>query len=372
MITVRRLVVALLFVPVTIWGACAIYDTTLLLPSDAGIDASVEAGPDASDPCQHAFPPPRPNADDPDGGDFEFTVAVTSLDLGLDAGAAFSFDLDRVCTCPGPESCKPVANAPNHCDDPQGRDNSGGALIAKFAGLSDSFSPTKLNDSVQKGRGGLLFRLRHYNGLPNDRSVEVGIFSSNGTMGPDGGTSNVVPKHDGNDDWSSSPGSLLGGGGPPFVPNFVDINGYVSGGVFVANADFPFRFSGALSSASFTLHGTSLVATVEPVGQTFVLHQGRFAGRWSSRELLTSLAIVKDPISPGKFLCGSDVTYQDVKVQICKAADLSSNLLADFGAPCDALSIAFGFDTEPARLSGVIPDGPSSSPCGATYTDQCQ
>lgn len=367
---VRRLIALALFALIAIWGACSIYGSSLLLPSpaDAGADAGVvvEGGADG-DTCQHAYAPERPPADDPDGGDMEVVVALTTLDLGIDAGAAYSFDLDHTCTCPAPESCRPAAGAPKHCDDPQGRDNSGGELVAKFAQLTDQFDTTKINASIAKGKSGLLVRVRHYNGLGNDTSVEVALFSSNGTIGPDGGE--PVPNHDGKDPWSASPASLLGGTGPPFVPNFVDANAYVRNHVLVANADFPLRL---VSNANpFTLRGTVFSATLVPMLGTFALQKGRFVGRWNARELLTSIQIVSDPFSPGNFLCGNDVTYQNIKSQICKAADISSNVAPDPQAPCDALSIALAFESEPALLAGVVPDTPAPLPCGATYTDQC-
>lgn len=349
------------------WAACSIYGNSLLLPApiaEAGADAG---GVDSSDPCEHALAPNRPDKDDPDGGDLEIVEAVTGLDLGFDAGtSAFSLDLDHTCTCPGPESCR--TTAATHCDDSQGRDNSGGALFLKFSKLSNTFNSDKLNSALTNGKSGLLLRLRHYNGLANDTSVEFALFTSNGTVLPDGG-SGPAPLHDGNDHWSASPASLLGGSGPPFIANYIDINAYVNNGVLVANADFPIRL---ISNANpFTLHGGVLTAVLVPQAKSFALKQGRLTGRWSARDLLTTLQIEKDPFSTTSYLCGNDVTYQDIKTQICKATDISSNVLPDPQAPCDALSLGLGFEAEPALMTGTSPDTPVAFPCGATYTDQC-
>ncbi len=350
------------------WGACSIYGNSLLLPvtsTEAGADAG--GGPDSADPCQHALAPNRPEKDDPDGGDLELIEALTGLDIGADAGATpHSLDLDRTCTCPGPESCR--TTAPTHCDDSQGRDNSAGALFLKFAKLTDAFNADNVNKGVKNGRSGLLLRLRHYNGLQNDTSVEFALFTSNGTVLPDGGAG-PVPLHDGNDRWSASPASLLGGAGPPFIPNYVDINAYVNNGVLVANADFLVRL---ISNANpITLHGGVLIAALVPQGATFALKQGRLTGRWSARDLLTTLQLEKDPFAPSEHLCGNNPTYLDIKTQICKATDISSNLFPDPQAPCDALSLGLGFEAEPALLTGTIADTPTPLPCGPTYTDQC-
>src|SRR5690348_5335676 len=118
-------------------ASCAIYDSSLLVDAggpDGDAAVPVDAGADV-DSCNHAEPPPRPAADDPsDGGDVEFVVALRYVDFGLAADAGvFGFDLDHTCTCPAPETCVPAAGAPQHCDDPFGRDNSGGALLKQYS-----------------------------------------------------------------------------------------------------------------------------------------------------------------------------------------------------------------------------------------------
>lgn len=378
-----RLGIAVAVVSVTAWAACAVYSSDLLLqsaPLDAGADAG-DAATDASPPnpdadtCAHAYPPSRPATDDPsDASDIEVVIALTSIDFGLDGGrTTLSYDLDRVCTCPGPESCAPTQGAPAHCDDPGGRDNSGGELFGKLASLDPSLDPSSVGLSFQQGKSGLLLRLRNYNGQPNDHSVEAAVFASNGLMAnADGGS--TPPKHDGKDEWSASPGSLLGGIGPPFIPTAVDVNAYVTGDELVVNVDFPLHFSGGWDNVQpFVLHGSYLTGTLVHVNGSFGITGGRVAGRWSTRQLLTQMQVLADPLLPGKFLCGTDVTYQGLKASICGAADVSSNLLADPSSPCDAISLAIGFDGEPALLTGVVPDAPPVPlPCGSTYTDQCQ
>ena len=368
---VRRSLVGLLLL--ALGSACSMYDASLLLTSSDGgapTDAlAVDAAPDSGDPCAHALPPRRPLADSPGGVDQDFVVALVPIDFGTSSSPAASFDLDDRCTCPGPESCRPAPGAPEHCDDPEGRDNSGGALVAKFAKLTDTFSTTKLITALERGSSGMLVRVRRYNGGADDTNVEVSVFTSNGTVPLDGGAS-PVPKHDGLDAWSSSPTSLIGGQGPPFIPQYVDLAAYVRSGVLVARFDFPVRlFSNA---RPFTLRGSVLSGTLVPAPGGYALQDGRFAGRWSARELLTSLQAVADPFAPGMFLCGTSVTYQNVKSQICAAADLSNNLGIDPSAPCDALSIALGFSAEPATLGGVIVDPKVATPCGESYTDECR
>src|SRR5437762_2717572 len=116
------------------WTNCSVYDASLLVAGGAdggGDDAGSDSPPGDDAGCLFARPPPKPASDD-GNGDTEFIVALHTLDFGatLDGGAlgGRGYDLDSVCTCPGPESCKPWPGAKDHCDDDGGRDNSGGQL----------------------------------------------------------------------------------------------------------------------------------------------------------------------------------------------------------------------------------------------------
>jgi hypothetical protein len=314
-------------------------------------------------------------ADDPGGADTELVAAVTQIDFGLDAGASLSFDLDDTCTCPGPESCTPQAGAPKHCDDDAGRDNAGGPLIAKFAALTPDLDPNGLNPSIAAGNSTLVFRVRRWNGLPNDTSVELAIFASRGTSPYNDAGIGPVPKHDGADLWSIDRASLVGGVAPPYVPTYVDGNAYVVGGVLAATLDFPLALGGAYSSTFISLSGARVVGVLDKRTTGYAIKDARVVGRWGSRNLLTGMQVAKDPLNKGKFLCGDDPTYLTFKTEICKAADLASNPQNDnAGASCDAMSLVLSFQSEPALLGPAatsLDDGGNFTPCGATYTDQC-
>jgi len=225
-------------VAAAVYGRCAVYDASLLVDG-AAVDAPItsDAG-DAGSGCAHLLPPPRPSADDPsDGGDVEFVAVINLVNFGLDGGI-HGFDLDRTCTCPGPETCVPSATAKPHCDGEGGTDNSGGALVANFAQLSPQFDPSGANNTLQEGRGGLVIRVSGYNGTNNDTSVIVDIFISNGTVPLDDAGNNPLPLHDGTDQWGVDPGSLVGTP-PPYVAAHEDSAAYVTGGVLVGTVDFP-------------------------------------------------------------------------------------------------------------------------------------
>ncbi len=352
------------------YASCAIYDSSLLLP-DAGGDAPVvsDAG-DGGSTCAHLLPPPRPAADDPSDADVTIINVIQYVDFGLDGGV-YGYDLDRTCTCPDPESCVPSPTAKPHCDGEGGTDNAGGALIATFAALSPMFDPTGSNAVLQSGRGSLLVRVTNYNGKANDTSVHVDVFISNGTVPLDDAGNNPPPSHDGGDLWSVDPASVVGTP-PPYVASHEDTAAYVSEGVIVGTVDFPLGL-GLLNPDFLQLHGAYVTATVVQTPQGLALHQGLISGRWDTRNLLTGLEAVKDPFDKTQYLCGTDPTYQALKVQICQAADITRLVQNDnTGAPCDAISLALSFTAEPALLGGVLaPNKPLPTPCGTSYSDQC-
>lgn len=371
-------VVILGTVPLLIWAGCAVYGVDLLATGadggggpDAGAD--VDAGALG---CIHAVPPSRPAADDPGGADTELVAAVSLIDFGLDAGASRSFDLDDRCTCPDPESCKPQSASTKHCDDDAGRDNAGGPLVAKFAALSSQFDPNGVNVRVGEGRNTLMFRVRHWNGLPNDTAVELAIFVSSGTSPTNDAGDGPPPKHDGTDVWGIDSASLVGGIAPPYVPTFVDGNAYVTGGTVVATLDFPLALGGGFASAFISLSGARVVGILEQRATGFAIKDARVVGRWGSRNLLTSLQVAQDPLNKGQYLCGNNLTYQTLRAEICKSADLATIPQNDnTGATCDAMSLEISLQTEPALLgpatTKAVDDGGVFAPCGASYTDQC-
>jgi hypothetical protein len=358
---------------VAVVASCSIYDSSLLVDASPDVVAPAEAGPDAvADPCNHAEPPARPAADDPsDAGDIEFVTSVLTVDFNVNGDAGvYGFDLDHTCTCPAPESCKPAANAPQHCDDPRGRDNAGGALIQTYSQLSSAFNANAINDSINKGRNSMLIRVRNYNGTQNDTSVAVDVFVSNGTVPLDDAGANPMPLHDGTDQWGVDPSSVIGTP-PPYVAVNQDDAAYVASGVLVANVSFPFSIGSQYGTNFLRLDGAFLVGTVTKTQGGYAL-AGVLAGRWDTRNLLTGMQAAKDPFNAGQYLCGTNPTYLGFKAAICRAADISHVVGSDnTGAPCDALSTAVGFTTEPAQLGGILAAAPALTPCGATYSDQC-
>jgi hypothetical protein len=359
-------------------GGCSIYDPSLLLPApDAGYDATTsDAGGADADPCPHAFPPPRPAADDPSGSnEIELVQAVQSLVItqALDGGALpdMGFDIDGVCTCPGPESCTPAVTGAQHCDDPQGRDNSGGEQLAQFTLVSNGlFDQGIINQHIGSGLYTVLLRVRHYNGKPNDTSVEASLYTSNGTPTDDAGH-NEPPRWDGSDQWTVDTASVFGGlnDAGAIIPNYVDPNAYVSGGVLVASLDFAL----ALGSSDVVVMDLAAVVLGAPLvgnGGSFRVDQGLLAGRWQASKLLRSAHAVHDPLHPGHYVCPGSATYQNAKQIVCRGADVPVDPKNDrTAAPCDALSVVMGFTSFPAAIGAITEKPPQVDACDAGPDD---
>jgi hypothetical protein len=362
------LLCGLALVVIGVYARCAVYGPSLLV--DASADGASDSPSGDGGGCVHALPPSHPSTDDPSDADIEFLSVVNGVDFGLDGGVT-SYDLDKTCTCPGPESCTPITVS-QHCDGEGGTDNSGGTLISNLAQLTNQFDPTTVNANFGKGTASLLIRVSGYNGTANDTQVDVSLFVSNGTVPLTDAGANPVPKHDGNDMWSVDPTAIVGSP-PPYVAVHADATAYVSGGVLVGSLDVPLGLGWAFSQDFLQVQGAYLTATIVAGAHGYALSNGTIAGRWDTRNLLTGMQVLVDPFNKTQHLCGSDITYGTLKALICKSADITLVAQNDnTGAPCNALSLALGFATEPVQFGGVMSSGKTQpTPCGATYTDQC-
>jgi hypothetical protein len=359
---------------------CAVYGPSLLGTADGGMDGGPSDAGDEQAVCNSATYPPRPMADDPDGGDAgDIVLAIRSIRFDVDAGGGnlLGWDLDRVCTCPGKPSCNP-GDAQVVCDDPNGRDNSGGLLLQNFMAFAGSaFDAQKLNARINAGDFTMLVRIRDWNGTANDTRVTGELFLSNGMKGSEDGGTPQTPKWDGTDSWTLDPNTLFGGTGPPYIPlpDSVDVAAYVTNGLMVAalnEVSLNLVASSGSGSLKIGITGAVITGHLTPAGGgLWKMDDGLIAGRWATRRFLTSFATIKDPLGTG-YLCGDSGTYQSIKKLICNARDISALVQNDnTGAPCDAVSISFGLTAAPALLGNLNPKPPPAQPCGSMWTDEC-
>jgi hypothetical protein len=394
------------------WQGCSIYGPNLLLPAPA--DAGSESGPEAAAPvpCVPALPPQRPAADDASvAGTFSGVAAMQAIDVGYGFGtseagaptitansplAPYGWNLDNTCTCqgspPGGPSCSQAAGTKENCDDEAGRDHIALELFRVLTVTAETGSETA-NLAMHNGQYGLLIQITGYNGSMNDEQVTVALYASNGVAAPDGGT--PAPKHNGNDNWTVDPGYVMGGLGligtncdsnnPACMPQFADTDAYVTNGVMVANlGTVPLTFGSQpnIGGAVMLLHDVLLVGTLVQTGISggdvgWGITNGSVSGRWETSELLSNLSTIPDPKYPGSYFCGADPVYPLFKAGICALQDIASDKSNDNSdplAPCNALSMAFGFMAEPARLGAVMSVAPALAGCedgGLPWHDTC-
>ncbi len=377
-------------------AACSLYDSSLLLPVSPGSDAGMDGGaqPTVADGavsmdagCTHSVAPSAPAKDDTSvGPDRDFVVAASYFRVVAGATATLppspsGLDLDNTCTCPGPPSCTGTSSKAT-CDLDGGADDNGGVFFAQYALLDPTgFSDMGLSTAVTAGSNGLLYRVKNYNGQPNDTKVTVIAYESSGIRDADGGT--LAPLLDGTDVWSIAPNSLLGGdsvdGGASCegndtacLPVFFDTNAYVSNGTLVAHVDHPFFVGYQISRIRVLLAGSVLSARLIPSGGSFRIDDGRISGRWSTTAFLTALQSLNDPLQAGVGLCGDAGTYLNIKAGVCGFADVMTDHTKDnTGVACDAFSMQVTFTGVPAHLGPVAAEGKLRTPCGATYEDRC-
>jgi hypothetical protein len=385
------------------YEACAVYDSSLLLPNASDAASSTDAGAD-SDPCTHVRPPGPPDGGESDGGTIQVIAAFKTIDIGLTADASaprppFGYDLDGVCTCPGQPSCAQPKGAPISCDDDAGgntgRDNTD---IDLFRALGDTASTgtTQIDDGLRSGQYGLLLVIDNYNGQLNDPRVAVSYYVSNGVnRTSDGGIR--APDFMGDDLWTIDPNSLQDRGqdptsiqscahNPQCQSVFYDDQAYVTNGFVVAHFNqltVAFGDRSFLGGATMALSNAVVVGELQvvslPVGFSYELVGGTIAGRWPTKALLQTLATIPDPATDGGFLCGHDnvliSNYDILKAVVCEAADISQNQANDnTGAACDAVSVGMTFTAGPAQLGAVFAVPPAPAGCGDggfPFTDNC-
>ncbi len=343
-----------------------------------GVGASGGAGgAGGSSECVNTVWPGPPAASDPSSEDVEFVVAMRKIDLGENApdiesvGPTIGYDLDLRCTGYGDgSSCLVPSGAmpSSYKDGPGGIDNRAAKLFASAKDFSTTIGSDRYTKGAESGKWSLLVRVRGYNGTPNDSNVHVAIYPSPGIHGQACVDSAAVPAWDGSDAWPIESSSLQAGKGfgsdggigpcgkgvPNFTfdsPKFFDANAYVTDGVLVANIP---QSQLVLTSGT---NGTLVKLTagfitgkiVKDGGGIISLKSGVLTGRWKATDLFAALSHV---VNDAQAICTDNQIYQVLKYAVCKGRDIAASLGGPT-TPCDAVSIAIGFEAGPAKL-GIV------------------
>ena len=74
-----------------------------------------------------------------------------------------------------------------------------------------------------------------------------------------------------------------------------------------------------------------------------------------------------------KAICPGTQTYEDVKSQACRSADIPTDPKQDGkDQSCDALSLGLRFNAQPAKLGPITKDNGSPAVCVDAGPDDCQ
>ncbi len=335
--------------------------------SDATDGAEPDGGDggDASDGAGGAcvgktYPDPPVGNDSPGGA--EFTVAIHSIDLG-ESGTNPGYDLDHRCTCTGNEG-PTCTSSLQHCDEPQGVDNGmlGFVKLVQFA--VPSFASDKLSSRADQGYWTMLARVKGYNGLPDDPSVTVEFFTTDGLdfSGLDA-AARPAPLWDGTDHWEVLSDSV--GDAGTDSPRYVAPGAYVAGGVLVAAIPSVALLVSGQSGSQVPLKLTNAVitGTLVPKNGTYGVTGGTVAGRVAVPDMFHILAGLRDPA--GNPICTNSLGYTQVKQSVCDGRDilLDGNLPKTF--PCDSISVGIGYTADPANLGKLVDPPVATAGCPA-------
>jgi hypothetical protein len=314
--------------------------------------------------CALALPPPPPGVAD-SGESLEVVVALRTLRLLDDGSDTLGFDLDGLCSCSdgAPPSCVPdegAASLMSYCDAAGGRDRAMSSLFALLSGAMLIEEPNSFfSQAADRGEWSLLVRVVGYNGLADDPEVTVALYAVSTPTGLSGRA------WDGSDAWPVSDDSVGDDeNGVPTLdkPRFVDPSAHVTGGVLVARPTAgEMRLAGPDARMALSFERALLSGRLEPDARgSFALRAATLAAVVPVDELFAIYGSVRR--IDGAPLCSDDPDHDAARTALCRAPDLR---LAPGGpaSPCDGISLAIGFDAEPARLGAVMASEAPTESC---------
>ena len=307
-----------------------------------------------------------------------------AVSLGLKHHTEIGFDLDMTCTGQGEGSSCVVpdwASRQDKTDGLAGRDNAVGALITAVQTMIPEFGSDSYTRLVEEGQAGVLFRIRGYNGQPNDDQVEATLYIAAPFDSQEG---NTTPHWDGNDVWPVASDSLADGASLD-NPRYQDPHAYVNNGVLVASLpEASIRLPNGLieggGSINMRLVGAFLAGKLVEVevggSKRWQLEDVHLAGRWPTNDLVHQLSQFPEPPNFQKPLCMDSSSYEVFRNLLCSFTDIFAGVASPTSV-CNALSFAVALETIPARIGSVIevepPDAnrcpaetdPANDSCGA-------
>jgi hypothetical protein len=336
--------------------------------------------------CTHAIWPAAPTSTDPGNDDLDFVVVARTINFGevdLSQGPTVGYDLDGRCTCQGedPSCIEPDWAAADHCDGPSGRDNAIAQLFHDLGAVDKDFTSAHYTASAEDGDDSFLFRVRDYNGQPNDDQVTVSMHPTEGTDDDPCNPPNAAPAWDGTDLWAINAASLnvpqggaggtggaagaggVGGAGGQSVscglnghdiddPRYLDDNAYVTDGVLVASLpEVALEFTSGDDNLPVQLKAGFITGRLEQESSQWYLRDGLVVGRWTLAEFFKLIGSITNQQEP---ICTDSSVYPLLKNALCQYPDITSELTGPT-APCDTLSFAVAIEAHPGQIGSVLP-----------------
>jgi hypothetical protein len=341
---------------------------------DASGNAS-DAASEASAPvCDPLSPPGKRSGGTASPADtVEITVVLKEVDFGdggPDGGAPRygekGYDLDGVCTVPGPSSCTPqpwIGDVTS--DGPRGQDNAIGRLLqVQKAEFGVQAAGTAVdNDAVARGADAptAVLRVKNFGGLSEDERVEVDWFvPAPLEASADGGVK--APAFDASDSWpilSTTVADATVKSAADTVSKDRDESAYVTRNLLVAHFDhvvIPLR------NSYFDTYDVVLTGELrrDIATKVWSIENGTFAGHAHVDDLLAVIPEIAHTIFGATLCTDNTLNYAPVKRYICNSADMPAT---PAGGPCTETSFGIGFTTAPASLGAVVAPPPPSDVC---------
>lgn len=349
---------------------------------EASVDAADEstipladAAPDA-DLCAQLGAPDKPDADP--GGNGTVLVALKQLDFGVDLDGGTpnipGFNLDLACTTNLATSTCTSTELESTFDSfgadksATGLDNAGFTLITYITKLSDLLAASTLNQGIQDGKYGGVFRMTGWNGTPNDSEVFVELFPALGIEpGDDGSTK---PTFTVNDRWYLDERFQVAG--LLDASRVKSDQAWVNGGQLVARFStitFPITIDQDPKPFDILIQDAVMQGTVVTTNGLTNLTNVTVSGRWKTSDFLGQVRTiyVKNANNVvNKYLCNPDpnaqLVYGAVKANVCSARDIRSDGQDGKQQPCDAVSAALRMDGYAVTNRGDFDAGPAIDP----------
>jgi len=338
---------------------------------DAGLDAGTADASCAYTPvdttgmpagCVRRRPPGRPTCDVASvSPDFVFALRSMNLHTGVDVG----LDLDGYCTTDvtGPASCDAATGA-HPIDLNEGIDNGYAPVLSALEFAYRSGFRTELqddiNEALDRGHRNLTFRLRNWNGGPDDQNLELAfVRSACGRAAGDTSACTGLPApttldwaRDDNVFFPETEGLV---GGDVETPRIIDTTAYMSDGVLVARLPdgTDFFLTGVNGTVAIRLTDALIVARL--AADRSGLATGFIAGKWPRANAEASATTFG--------LCPGTPGYDAVSTTIGNALDVVANGEGGAGVPCDGISLAIGFEAQLARWGAPVADPLPPGPC---------